>query len=53
MPIKYQCFTCGKRHNTEQAALDCCDGPIQAIETKVKRDVYRAPWGNMIRKEKK
>ncbi|HUL39023.1 MAG TPA: hypothetical protein VLU38_01920 [Methanomassiliicoccales archaeon] len=53
MPIVYQCFTCGRRHKTEQAALDCHEGPIQAIETKVKRDVYRAFYGNMIRKDKK
>jgi hypothetical protein len=53
MPIVYQCYSCGKRHKTEQAALDCHDGPIQAIETKVKRDVYRAFYGNMIRKQKK
>ena len=36
MPIVYQCYTCGRRHKTEQAALDCHEGPIQAIETKVK-----------------
>lgn len=53
MPIVYQCYTCGRRHKTEQAALDCHEGPIQAIETKVKRDVYRAFYGNMIRKDKK
>ena len=47
MKTIYQCWVCGKRHQTLEAAEKCHDGPTQSIITKVKRDVYRAPWGNM------
>ena len=53
MPTVYQCWVCGHRHKTEEAARNCHQGPIQIIETKVKREVYRAPWGNAFHKEKK
>jgi len=33
--------------------MKCHDGPTQAIETKVQREVYRAFYGNMFRKPKK
>lgn len=53
MPVIHQCWVCGKRWGSLEAAEKCHDGPVQSIETKIKREVYRAPWGNQFRKEKK
>jgi hypothetical protein len=53
MPVIHQCWVCGKRWNTLDEAEKCHNGPTQSIETKVKRDVYRTFYGNMIRKDKK
>jgi hypothetical protein len=53
MPVVHQCWVCGKRHKTLEAAEKCHDGPVQSIQTHVKREVYRAPWGNAFRKAKK
>jgi hypothetical protein len=53
MPVIHQCWVCGKRWKTLEEAEKCHNGPTQSIETKVKRDVYRAFYGNMIRKDKK
>ena len=32
MNIAYQCLTCGKKHDTQDKAEKCHDGPIQAFE---------------------
>ena len=53
MPVVHQCWACGKRWPTLEQAEKCHNAPVQSIQTKVKREVYRAPWGNAFRKAKK
>lgn len=35
--IIYQCLDCGKKHKTEEAARNCHEAPIQAIEIGITR----------------
>ena len=35
--IIYQCLDCSRKHKTEEAARNCHEAPIQAIETGITR----------------
>jgi len=37
MKIAYQCLTCGKKHDSQDQAEKCHDGPTQAFEQGVTR----------------
>ncbi len=39
--IIYQCLDCNKKHKTEEAARNCHEAPIQAIEIGITRFTKR------------